>query len=172
MRGTLTERARPLPRDDCHHVSVERRLLAGRVVLTNLCISDAEVLMPRHSNNMTPARATHSRKRVLVTKIHTARAGGSLRRAACQLMPPLGSIMDCCILRGWAGRSAPPDRSGRLVSVRGWPNASIRRVVGSGRRELSRSSPLGGQVVAGFRRGRCGVDDFPPGEEFNGGLRL
>lgn len=45
--------------------------------MTNLCISDADVLIPRHNNKTTPVIATHSKNLVLVIKLHIALVGGS-----------------------------------------------------------------------------------------------
>lgn len=57
---------------------------------TYLCISEADVLTPRHNNNTAPVMATSSRKRVLVRKTHIALVGGSVALAAFQLIPPFG----------------------------------------------------------------------------------
>lgn len=57
---------------------------------TNLCISDADELMPRQNSSITPATATHNRNLVLVKKAHTALDGGRLALATFQLIPPLG----------------------------------------------------------------------------------
>jgi len=61
--------------------------------LPHLCISDADVLMPRHSSRMVPATATNNKNLVRVRKDHTALDGGSEALAAFQVMPPLGSSM-------------------------------------------------------------------------------
>lgn len=58
-----------------------------------LCISLADVLMPRHSNKITPTTAMVSRKRVLVKNTHTALVGGNCALADFHVMPPLGSSM-------------------------------------------------------------------------------
>lgn len=80
---------------------------------TNLCISDADVLMPRHRSSTTPARATHSKNLVLVKKAHTALVGGRLFLATFQLMPPFGrSIFK---QGGWPA-TPPKKRTGGLLS--------------------------------------------------------
>jgi len=58
--------------------------------ISYLCISDADVLMPRHNNSMAPAMAMKRRNRVLAKKTHIALVGGKLALAAFQLTPPLG----------------------------------------------------------------------------------
>jgi hypothetical protein len=65
---------------------------------TDLCMSPADEETPLHNNNTIPAKATHSRKRVLVKKIHIARVGGNRDLAAFQLTPPLGRSI--ALLRG------------------------------------------------------------------------
>jgi hypothetical protein len=55
-----------------------------------LCISEADVLTPRHNNNTAPVMATSRRKRVLVSNTHSALVGGSVALAAFQLIPPFG----------------------------------------------------------------------------------
>ena len=64
---------------------------ASRASWAYRCISDADVLIPRHNNSTAPTTATRRRKRVLVRKTHIARVGGKLALAAFQLTPPLGS---------------------------------------------------------------------------------
>lgn len=81
-----------------------------RAGIAYLCISDAELLMPRHNNNMMPVTATSRRNLVRVTRFHSIRAGGSWALAAFQFRPPLGRSM----AGDWgAGRSSPP--SGLVV---------------------------------------------------------
>jgi hypothetical protein len=58
---------------------------------TNLFISPADELTPRHNNRVIPARATESKNRVLVRKTHIARVGGKFALAIFQLTPPFGS---------------------------------------------------------------------------------
>lgn len=55
-----------------------------------LCISDADLLMPRQNRIIKPVRATDTRKRVLVTRNSTALHGGSLALADFHVTPPLG----------------------------------------------------------------------------------
>jgi len=62
----------------------------GHVETTDLCISLADEETPLHNNNTIPAKATHSKNRVLVKKIHITLVGGSRDLAAFQLTPPLG----------------------------------------------------------------------------------
>ena len=62
----------------------------GLNTVTNLCISEADVRTPRHSNRTAPVIATTRRNLVLVMKCHIALVGGSLALVAFQLMPPLG----------------------------------------------------------------------------------
>lgn len=77
------------------------------IALSYLCISDAELLIPRHSNKMMPVTATRSKKRVRVTRFQTTRVGGNCALAAFQLKPPLGRS----ILGDWDADNAPqPDR--------------------------------------------------------------
>jgi hypothetical protein len=59
--------------------------------VTNLCISAAELLIPRQRRTTNPVTAIDTRNRVRVNKIRTARHGGNLDRADFQLTPPLGS---------------------------------------------------------------------------------
>lgn len=66
------------------------------VIVTNLCISLAEVRMPRHSNKMIPTTAMDNKTRVRVKNTHIALVGGSWAFADFQVMPPLGRS----ILRG------------------------------------------------------------------------
>lgn len=87
-------------------------------VVTDLCISDADVLMPRHNSSMTPATATHSRNRVLVKKAHIALVGGRLALATFQLMPPFGNSMVKRV--GWP---ATPPRN-RLAAVQLKPRSA------------------------------------------------
>lgn len=60
---------------------------------TDLCISEADVLIPRHNSSRTPATAMQSRNLVLVKNDHTALVGGSWALAAFQLKPPFGRSM-------------------------------------------------------------------------------
>jgi hypothetical protein len=60
---------------------------------SDLCISDADVLTPLHSNKTTPASATHSKNRVRVRKTHIALVGGSCAFADFHVTPPLGRSM-------------------------------------------------------------------------------
>jgi hypothetical protein len=60
---------------------------------TNLCISEAELRIPRHSNNIMPARVRRKRKRVLVNSTHIALVAGRFALVAFQLTPPFGSSM-------------------------------------------------------------------------------
>jgi hypothetical protein len=53
-------------------------------------MSPADEETPLHNNNTIPVKATHSKNRVLVKKIHITRVGGSRDLAAFQLTPPLG----------------------------------------------------------------------------------
>lgn len=53
-------------------------------------MSPADEETPLHNNNIIPAKATHSKNRVLVKKIHITLVGGSRDLAAFQLTPPLG----------------------------------------------------------------------------------
>lgn len=57
----------------------------------NLCISAAELLMPRHKRTTKPVTAIDIRNRGRVNKTMIARHGGSLARAAFQFTLPLGS---------------------------------------------------------------------------------
>ena len=58
-----------------------------------LCISLADVRIPRHSNKIIPATAIDRRTLVLVRKTHIALVGGSCAFADFQVMPPLGRSM-------------------------------------------------------------------------------
>jgi hypothetical protein len=60
---------------------------------TDLCISDADVLIPRHVNSIMPINETVRRNRVLVKKTHIALVGGSWALADFHVMPPLGRSM-------------------------------------------------------------------------------
>lgn len=60
---------------------------------SHLCISDADVLTPLHSNKTIPASATHSKNRVRVRKTHIALVGGSCAFADFHVTPPLGRSM-------------------------------------------------------------------------------
>lgn len=57
---------------------------------TNLCISDADVLMPRHSNSTMPVMATSRRNLVLARNAQIALDGGKDALATFQFSPPLG----------------------------------------------------------------------------------
>ena len=59
--------------------------------IAHLCISWADVVMPRHSIKTMPANATKRRKRVRVRKCRTALDGGSRALVDFQVTPPLGS---------------------------------------------------------------------------------
>lgn len=104
-------------------------------MVTDLCISDADVLIPRHNSSMTPATAIHSRNLVLVRNVHIALVGGRLALATFQLMPPFGRSMVKRV--GWP---ATPPRN-RLVAVQLKPrSAQVRRDVSAcGRSEVARS---------------------------------
>lgn len=75
-----------------HNISLG--LFAGRCTAgwkaSHFCISEAEELTPRQSNNMAPVKAIIRRKRVLVSRTHSALVGGSCDLAAFQLIPPFG----------------------------------------------------------------------------------
>lgn len=59
------------------------------------CISDADLLTPRHNRMIRPVTANETRKRVRVRRTRTARHGGRRDLADFQLTPPLGkSMMD------------------------------------------------------------------------------
>lgn len=104
------------------HVSYESildMLEAGPLLwCTNLCISVADVLMPRHRSSMTPATATQSKNLVLVRKVHIALVGGRLALATFQLMPPFGRSMVKRV--GWP---ATPPRDG-LAAVQLKPRSA------------------------------------------------
>lgn len=85
---------------------------------TNLCISVADVLMPRHRSSITPATATQSKNLVLVRKVHIALVGGRLALATFQLMPPFGRSMIKRV--GWP---ATPPRDG-LAAVQLKPRSA------------------------------------------------
>jgi hypothetical protein len=53
-------------------------------------MSPADEETPLHNNNTIPAKATHSKNRVLVKKIQITLVGGSRDLAAFQFTPPLG----------------------------------------------------------------------------------
>lgn len=58
--------------------------------IANLCISDAELLIPPHIKIMSPVNATAKRKRVLVIRCSIALEGGSRFLADFHVTPPLG----------------------------------------------------------------------------------
>ena len=68
-------------------------MIVRRGKTSHLCISDADVLTPLHSNKTTPASATHSKNRVRVRKTHIALVGGSCAFADFHVTPPLGRSM-------------------------------------------------------------------------------
>lgn len=94
-----------------------------------LCISDAELLMPRHNSTTMPARVKSRRNRVRVTKFQSTRVGGSWALAAFQFRPPLGRSM----VGEWGKPSSPPES----VGVRKGSIAIRRR-----RRQTSRFSRM------------------------------
>jgi hypothetical protein len=58
---------------------------------THFCISDAELLIPRHNKTIRPVMARDIKKRVLVTRTRIARHGGNLALADFHVTPPFGS---------------------------------------------------------------------------------
>jgi hypothetical protein len=58
---------------------------------SNLCMSGAELLMPRHNNNTVPTSAIRASVRVLVRSFDIALVGRRLARVACQPPRLLGS---------------------------------------------------------------------------------
>jgi hypothetical protein len=62
-------------------------------VFAYFCISEADLLTPRHNRMMRPVTAKETRKRVLVRRTKTARHGGRRDLADFQLTPPFGSNM-------------------------------------------------------------------------------
>jgi hypothetical protein len=63
----------------------------NKEVKSNLCMSGAELLMPRHNNNTVPTSAIRASVRVLVRSFDIALVGRRLARVACQPPPLLGS---------------------------------------------------------------------------------
>ena len=61
--------------------------------IAHLCISPADVLMPRHNSKMMPASAVNRRKRVRKRKCIMALEGGNRAFVDFQVTPPLGSSM-------------------------------------------------------------------------------
>ena len=61
--------------------------------IAHLCISPADVLMPRHNSKMMPASAVNRRKRVRKRKCRMALEGGNRAFVDFQVTPPLGSSM-------------------------------------------------------------------------------
>jgi hypothetical protein len=62
-------------------------------VFSHLCISDADLLTPRHMRMSRPVKAMDTKKRVRVNKTRIALHGGNLALADFQLTPPFGSSM-------------------------------------------------------------------------------
>lgn len=61
------------------------------------CISDADLLTPRHSRITRPVTAMVTRNRVLVSRSRTARHGGNRALADFQVTPPFdNNMMDGC----------------------------------------------------------------------------
>lgn len=130
-------------------------------LVTNLCISVADVLMPRHKSSMTPATATQSKNLVLVRKAHTALVGGRLALATFQLMPPLGRSMVKRV--GWpatpprdelaAVQLKPKKRTGYVSRCVGlWPVESR-----AGKSGVAKSGTLGQKPLKSSRVARRGV---------------
>lgn len=57
------------------------------------CISDADLLTPRHKRRTRPVTANETRKRVRVRRTRTARHGGRRALADFQVTPPFGNNM-------------------------------------------------------------------------------
>lgn len=110
---------------------------------TNLCISDAEVLMPRQNSSITPVTATHNRNLVLVKKVHTALVGGKLALATFQLIPPFGS--NIFKQSGWP--ATPPKKGLAAGHLRPSSGQGVSRCVAvrPGRRWFRRVGFSGGE---------------------------
>lgn len=68
-------------------------MMDGVLSLSYLCISDADLLTPRHMRISRPVKAMETKKRVRVNKTMTALHGGNLALADFQLTPPFGNNM-------------------------------------------------------------------------------
>ena len=66
-------------------------ILVSDMILANLCISDAELLIPLHINMINPVSATANRNRVLISRCRNALDGGNRAFADFHVTPPFGS---------------------------------------------------------------------------------